>query len=243
MAAIQSIVDRSDGTGADVHLVSGFDADDIVLHVARYTGPWNSLAFAVLGTKVSESQIALPITDLGAYVVAVMHEGEPDEVRGFRITDEVLALHLGCMQELRTHVLALALPGVHEDPNRHVIHYQPRYSLRDLGGDLNDYEGVHYWPLSERRAAADNVRDEVVYPVQVAIVRGTGGEVAVQQDWFLSRQILSSSFLGCPLPSLADIFDVRVVPAAIHDSSAASLNVDLQSLIFDCYTHQARVIT
>lgn len=241
MAVVASIDDREDGTGADVTLDVGIDSADVTVYVARYTGAWDELAFATAGTNTSSSEIALPLATLGSYVAAFVHSGVPAGVFGFRVTDGENALHVRCLNAIRDHVVALALPGFPAE-EKHVIHTRPRYSLRELGGDPSDYIGVHYWPLEERRTVADNVRDEVIYPVQIAFVRGNGGGLAIDNDWFLAREILSKSFPGCPLPAVYDINEVRVVPAAINDPSGASLNLDLQSLIFDCHTQQPRQV-
>lgn len=240
-AVVSQIVDRENGLGADVNLVSGTNPAEVTVYVARYNGAWQNLTFTESGSVLDADTIRLTLAT-GPYVASIVHDGVPNGVYGFRVSDGSLSLHKQCLDAVRAHVIALALPGMTSDATRHVIHKKPVYSLRELGGDASNYSGVHYWPLPERRVAADNVRDNVVYPVQFAWVKGSDSDITIEDAWMKSRQILSQSYYGCPFADVDEINMVEVIPAALYDSDAVRLNADLQSLIFDCHTQQPRIV-
>lgn len=240
-AVVSEIVDRENGLGADVNLVSGTDPADVTIYVARYNGAWQNLSFTESGTALDADTIRLTLAT-GPYVASVLHQDIPNGVYGFRVSNGSLSLHRQCLTAVRAHVLALAIAGMESDGTKHVIHKKPVYSLRELGGNPDQYSGVHYWPLPERRVAADNVRDDVVYPVQMAWVKGNDTDALINDQWLLGRQIISQSYYGCPFADVDEINMVEVIPAALYDSEAFRLSADLQSLIFDCHTQQPRIV-
>lgn len=232
MAQQASVTDNKDGTGVTV-TVSGYTA--AVLRASRvFSGdPLEQIAsFAGDGSQV----VSL---DSGSYVGV----WELDEVFGdpftFRSSDAAEGIHLRALQAIRNVILSESLPGWPSNEDRHKIHKRPVRTLKEFG---NPPHGVHYWMDTETLVPADNVRNSVTFPVIVAMVRGNDGDNLVDPGWTYSRELLFKSFPRCPLPGVPEIHTVTIQPGELFiPVGEATLNLDLQTLIFQCTTELSSV--
>lgn len=226
-----SITDNQDGTGITA-TTSGHTTS--VLYVAA-PGAGNALSAVATINGSGSASVSLGI---GSYVAVWQLDGIFATPTFFRVTEAATGVHMQVLNAIRDLIVAAALPGYPSDQAKHKIHKRPVRTMSEFG---DPPFGVHYWPLPESAVLVDNYRNSVTYPVQVALVSGTGGSNLPADSWMRSREILLQLFPRKPLTAVPCVHTVTVVPGALYAEIESPLNVDLQSVIFQCVTELPHV--
>ncbi len=221
-----SVTDLQDGTG--ITATSSGNATAVLY--AGLTGSGVALAEIADITGNGSQTVSL---GAGAYVGVWLVDSVWQEPFRFRVTEAAQGIHEQCLNAIRDILIDGALPGYPTDPAKYQIHKRPLRSLAEFGSPLH---GVHLWPVPETFSQTDNVRNGVTFPVQVVLVRGNDGGNEINSGWIRSREMIFQLFPRQPLTAVPEIHTVTIRPGAIYAELDGQLNLDLQSLIFDCVT-------
>lgn len=246
MAAEISFVDKQDGTGVEITVTNLVDTP-LVVHIAGFDG-YVSQPFAVAATFNADGTQTIAM-DNGPYQSIVTENGSPVGIYNFRVSNSWQATHYRCLVALRNYVLALSLPLYPSSPAAHKLHKRPIDTRKEfeklVSGAKNKKKlfGVHYFANAENRRPGTNRSQFVEYPIQIVVVRTTGGSNVPESDWMLSRQILSRALHATALPGVPEIHTATVRPLSLYHEVDSRLHVDLQSLIVTCETDQCSVVS
>lgn len=232
--ASTNIVDNQDGTGITA-TVEGYS--EAILWAAPFTGKHSAAAFSQVATFDEDGSQSVSLAE-GPYFAVWQLDGPFAAPTAFRVSDGTPGLHQRCLVALREFILSLSLPGYPVEPTKHKLHKRPIRTITEFGEKPH---GVHYWKIDDSLRLADNSRNSVTYPIQIALIRGNNGNNVADRDWTLSRQIIIQSFPRCPLPDIPEIHTVEVVPSTLYYDTG-ELNLDLQSLIFRCVTELPAIL-
>jgi hypothetical protein len=225
-----TITDREDGTGADAAITDSGGAT-VTLYTAQFDGNLTESQFSSAGSRVGDGSIALD-SDPGSYFAVLDSDGTLETPQGFRVTDGSLGLHHKCLVAVREFIIGLNLPLVPSDGSKHKLHKKPLRTLKEFG-----VEGCHYWKSTEQRRPLLNGYDVVSFNIEWAYARGNAGDNIAAGNWTKLRELIATGIQACPLPSIPEIHTMRVHPGELYYADKG-LQMDLQSLRFECVTEQ-----
>lgn len=229
------ITDKADGTGINVTLTGLSGTGQ--LFVAGFSSNLANRVFTSVRSFNANGTYSISLQN-GPYFAIYADSLGYQAPLSFRVSDGTLGLHERCLQGIREFILGMALPGVPTDPNSHKTHKKPVRSRQEFGSPL---EGLHYWKAAESLSPSTNRSQVVTYPIEMVYLKNNEGDNRSSDDWTQLRELIGRSFPGCPLADIDEVYEVRVRPGVLYGQFDSAINIDVQSLIFECFTEQKTV--
>jgi hypothetical protein len=231
---------NEDGTGVTATIAGAGAGDTTDLFVQSLTGKMEDWQFLPAGSIVGNGTVVVP--NLGARFFYGATAGVVEPVVFVLSTNaNESATHNQCLIAVVARLKLIGLDGINNDD----IVDKTLPTDRGTNFQLNGTTTIVVSPPGtegQSDGAGTNVRDDIVYPVTITILRADNQSEVKRPQGLLWRQQINKAFRQQHLPGVPCVYRVRISPGPIVDQRAFWSGRYHSSFILRCTSREGRGI-
>jgi hypothetical protein len=239
-----AVTDNGDGTGAVATIADSDDAATNTVWIGTWGGESGTVEWSAEGSRTGDGTVDLDLEPghYWAYVASELSGAESvSELVYFAVTDGVGSVHYRALLAAQARIQSLSLEGI---SSAHII-VRKLATDKDIGSGLAvEYPAIVLAQLgieNQPPGGGTNLRDDVEYPVLIAILAADNRDLVANQGRYLKwREQINRAFRNQRLTGVPEVYTVRVQPGPIVSPSSFWQNIYHSSIVLRCVSRESR---
>jgi len=226
-----TVTDNADGSGAVATVAGSTVGSTNVVSVQTYDG----LTWTAAGTRTGDGTLALALAKGYCFAKcdsSLSGQNVVSNVVRCPVTDANDSVHARAAEYIRSNLATLSLGGAEQNVKRMTLPTE----------EVMTFPGVIVWfNDGEQIIGGSNNRDDIGYPVHVAIVDQKLTSLSIPPDqYLLYRQRCIRKIRNQPMAGIPEIMTVQVQPSLVVDEKLPAYDYFVTAWTFICVSREVR---